>query len=122
MDEKLRRFKDLDIYAHTDQDRSGKDLPPQLYRGRDIFEIIPDTDDYEEQTLNDLIEDIKKVVEANEGFVELSKIEPIAFGAKKIVSRILLKEKVGGTQPLEDAITEMENVQRAECSMVSIVS
>ena len=65
---------------------------------------------------------IKPTVEKADGLVETFRIEPIAFGAKKIIARILLKEVEGGTQPLEDAIAGLEEIQRAECSMVSIVS
>ena len=39
-----------------------------------------------------------KAVEQAEGIVELFKIEELAFGAKKIVARIVFKEKEGGTQ------------------------
>ena len=84
-----------------------------------IFEIIPD----DMEGLDDLMEKIVKPTVVNaEGFVETYRIEPIAFGAKKIIARILLKERDGGTQPLEDALEALEEVQRAECSMVSIVS
>lgn len=84
-----------------------------------IFDIIPE----DMEGLDDLMENIvKPAVKDADGFVETYRIEPIAFGAKKIIARILLKEREGGTQPLEDAISNLEEIQRAECSIVSIVS
>ena len=84
-----------------------------------IFEIIPE----DMEGLDELMEKIiKPAVVAADGMVETFKIQPIAFGAKKIIARVLLKEGVGGTQPLEDAITALEEVQRAECGMVTIIS
>ena len=65
---------------------------------------------------------IKPTVEKADGMVETYKVQDIAFGAKKIIARIILKERDGGTQPLEDALMALEEVQRAECSMVSIIS
>ena len=84
-----------------------------------IFDIIPE----DMEGLEDLMEKIvKPAVESADGFVETYRVEPIAFGAKKIIARILLKEREGGTQPLEDALEALEEIQRAECAMVSIVS
>lgn len=84
-----------------------------------VFDIIPE--DFE--GLDELMEKVvKPVVEKEDGMVETYRIEPVAFGAKKIIARILLKEREGGTQPLEDAISNLEEIQRAECTMVSIVS
>lgn len=94
-----------------------KKKPPKTLLG--IFDIIPEDFDALDDLMNNVI---KPVVEKEDGLVETFKIEPIAFGAKKIIARILLKEREGGTQPLEDAISNLEEVQRAECTMVSIVS
>jgi elongation factor 1-beta len=91
--------------------------PPKTLLG--VFEIIPEDMD----NLDDLMEKVvKPTVEKAEGMVETYKIIPIAFGAKKIICRIILKEREGGTQPIEDALTNLEEVQRAEASMVSIIS
>ncbi|WP_457558432.1 hypothetical protein [Candidatus Harpocratesius sp.] len=84
-----------------------------------IFDIIPEDFEGLEDLMNNVV---KPIVEKAGGMVETFKIEPIAFGAKKIIARILLKEREGGTQPLEDAIASLEQVQRAECTMVSIIS
>ena len=84
-----------------------------------IFEIIPE----DMEGLDELMENvIKPAVAKADGMVETFKVQPIAFGAKKIIARIILKEREGGTQPLEDAITALEEVQRAECGMVTIIS
>jgi len=84
-----------------------------------IFDIIPE--DFE--GLEELMENVvKPIVEKEGGMVETFKIEPIAFGAKNIIARILLKEREGGTQPLEDAISSLDEIQRSEFTMVSIIS
>ena len=84
-----------------------------------IFEILPDDI---ETDLDEMMEVVKKTI-APDGMVETYKIEPIAFGLKKVIARIMFKEpKEGGTQPMEDAIGAIELVQRVECSMVSIIS
>lgn len=84
-----------------------------------IFEIIPDDMDGLDELMNNII---KPVVEQAEGYVETYRIQEIAFGAKKIIARIILKERDGGTQPIEDALMALEEVQRAECPMVTIIS
>ncbi|MHA1673767.1 MAG: hypothetical protein ACTSYI_09060 [Promethearchaeota archaeon] len=91
--------------------------PPKTLMG--IFDIIPEDFDALDDLMNNVV---KAAVEKAEGMVETYKIQPIAFGAKKIIARIILKERTGGTQPLEDAISNLEEVQRAECTMVSIIS
>jgi len=84
-----------------------------------IFEIIPE----DMEGLDELMDKIiKPAVAKADGMVEAFKVQDIAFGAKKIIARVLLKERKGGTQPLEDAITALEEVQRAECGMVTIIS
>ena len=84
-----------------------------------VFEIIPD----DMEGLDELMEKvIKPTVEKADGIVETYKVQDIAFGAKKIIARIILKERDGGTQPLEDALMAREEIQRAECAMVSIIS
>ena len=94
-----------------------KKKPPKTLLG--IFEIIPEDMD----GLEDLMEKlVKPTVEKAGGYVETYRVEPIAFGAKKIIARLIFKESDGGSQPLEDAIASLDEVQRAECSMVSIIS
>ena len=101
----------------ADQAPPKKKKGPKTLMG--IFEIIPEDMD----GLDDLMENtIKPAVAKADGMVETFKVQPIAFGAKKIIARIILKEREGGTQPLEDAITALEEVQRAECGMVTIIS
>lgn len=91
--------------------------PPKTLLG--VFEIIPE----DMEGLDDLMNNIvKPVLSEMNCHVETFKEVPIAFGAKKIVARLIFKEAVGGTQPLEDAISNLEEIQRAECSMVTIIS
>ncbi|MHA1510696.1 MAG: hypothetical protein ACTSRX_03140 [Promethearchaeota archaeon] len=84
-----------------------------------IFEIIPD----DMEGLDELMEKvIKPTVEKADGMVETYQIQSIAYGAKKILARIILKERDGGTKPIEDALMALEEVQRAECPMITIIS
>jgi len=84
-----------------------------------VFEIIPD----DMEGLDELMEKIiKPTVEKADGMIETYKIQDIAFGAKKIICRIILKERDGGTQHIEDALMALEEVQRAECPMITIIS
>ena len=86
-----------------------------------IFEIIPDMEN--DIDLDELMEKkVKPAVEQAEGYVESYSIETVAYGAKKILARIILKEREGGTQPIEDAIMGISDIMRTECSMVSIIS
>ena len=94
----------------------GKKKGPKAVLG--IFEIIPeDMDGLEELMENE----VKPIVEKVGGAVETYRIEPIAFGAKKIIARIILKDQEGGTGPLEEALTNSEKIQRAECTMASLI-
>ena len=83
-----------------------------------IFDITPVDVDID---LEELVKKINTLLENDyKSYVETHRIEPIAFGLKKIVARINMPEDIeGGTQPIEDAITDMEDVQRGECGMVS---
>jgi translation elongation factor EF-1beta len=94
-----------------------KKKPPKTLLG--IFDIIPEDMDEIDALMENVV---KPAVEKMNSVVETYKIQPIAFGAKKIIARLIFKEIVGGTQPLEDAITNLEEIQRAECSMVTIIS
>ena len=91
--------------------------PPKNLLG--IFEIIPEDMD----ELDALMENVVKpaLAKLDNVAIETYKIQLIAFGAKKIIARLIFKEAVGGTQPLEDALTNLKEVQRAECTMVSLV-
>ncbi|UYP46072.1 hypothetical protein NEF87_002357 [Candidatus Lokiarchaeum ossiferum] len=91
--------------------------PPKNLLG--VFEIIPEDMDNLDDLMNNVV---KPAVDKMGAAVETYRIEPIAFGAKKIIARLIFKEAEGGTQPLEDAITDLEEIQRAECSMVTIIS
>ena len=84
-----------------------------------MFEISPNDIDLE---WDDILEKVADVLKQFKAVIESYKIEPIAFGLTKAICRIRQPAEIdGGTQPLEDAITALENVQRAECTMVSLV-
>jgi len=96
-----------------------KEKGPKTLLG--IFEIIPDLEESEddEKTIKLMMDSVKTTIEG-QGSIESYKVEEIAYGAKKIIARIVFKEMDGGSQPLEDAIGTVENVLRVECGMVSL--
>ncbi len=109
--------RDLKENVKMTENKPKKKKGPKTLLG--VFEIIPD----DMEGLDELMEKvIKPTVQKADGMVETYHVQDIAFGAKKIIARIILKERDGGTQPLEDALMAHEEIQRAECSMVSIIS
>jgi elongation factor 1-beta len=113
--------------SKVQENKSQEPIPQELKKQKGpktllgIFEIIPDMEN--DIDLDELMEKkVKPAVEKAEGYVETYSIETVAFGAKKIIARIILKEREGGTQPIEDAIMGVSDIMRTECSMISIIS
>ena len=89
--------------------------PPKQLLG--IFNILPEDED---TNLEELIVKVKETIKQFSAEIESYNIEEVAYGLKKIVARIVFPENIeGGTQPIEDAISGIPLVQRAECDMVS---
>ncbi|MHA1728209.1 MAG: elongation factor 1-beta [Promethearchaeota archaeon] len=82
-----------------------------------ITKVLPDDI---ETDLNALTEKIIEVIKPLNTKLEASRIEPIAFGLKALIVRLIIPEEMeGGTQPVEDAIESLEEVQRVEVTMVT---
>ncbi len=82
-----------------------------------ITKVLPDDIDTD---LDALIEKISEVLKPLNTIVEASRKEPIAYGLSALIVRLVIPEEtVGGTQPAEDAIQSLEEVQRVEVTMVS---
>ena len=66
-----------------------------------------------EVDLKDLIERIRSALPENTK-IEAYREEDIAFGLKALVINILMEDKMGGTQPVETAISDLEDVETVE--------
>jgi translation elongation factor aEF-1 beta len=84
-----------------------------------VIKVLPD-DVMSDTELDALVEDLKRVIRPLNSVIEKTEPVPIAFGLRALSVRLRIPEKtVGGTQPIEDAMQSLENVQRVECEMVS---
>ena len=84
-----------------------------------ITKVLPDDI---ETDLDALREKIVEVLKPLNTILEASRIEPIAYGLSALIVRLVIPEEtVGGTQPIEDAIESLEEVQRVEVTMVTRV-
>lgn len=83
-----------------------------------IIKVLPDSVDVE---MEDLVEKVKGVLP--EGCeIKKQEIEPIAFGLKALRLRIQIPMDLGGgTDPVEQAIEALDEVQRVETEMVSLM-
>ena len=72
-----------------------------------------------EVDLNKIQEEAKEVINkyAGEGEIRSSK-EPIAFGLNSVNLIFVMDEKLGGTDPLEDQLRNLEGVQSVEVTDV----
>jgi elongation factor 1-beta len=84
-----------------------------------IFEVLPDDVDTDLEELVKKVQAAISVPDVNSN-IEMYRVEPVAFGLNKLIIRIQMPENIqGGTQPVEDAIAALPEVQRTECTMVS---
>ena len=82
-----------------------------------ITKVLPDDIDTDLDKLREKIGEILKPLNTT---IEQSRIEPIAFGLRALIVRLKIPEETeGGTQPIEDAIETLEEVQRVEVTMVT---
>ena len=73
-----------------------------------------------EVDLNKLQEQIKEVVPEDTTVYKMVE-EPIAFGLKCLKVTVIIPEAAGGTDPVENAISSIKEVQRVEVELVSRV-
>jgi elongation factor 1-beta len=71
-----------------------------------------------EVDLGKLQEKIKAALPENADMYKV-KEEPIAFGLKCLKVTVLIPDAEGGTEPVEQAILAIEDVQRVEVELVS---
>ncbi|MHA1730532.1 MAG: elongation factor 1-beta [Promethearchaeota archaeon] len=83
-----------------------------------IIKVLPDSVDVD---MDALVEKIRGVLP--EGCeIKKKDVEPIAFGLEALRLRIQIPVDLGGgTEPVEQAIEALDDVQRVETEMVSLM-
>ena len=71
-----------------------------------------------EVDLNNLQEQIKTVLPEGTRVYKITE-EPIAFGLKCLKVTVITADAEGGTDPIENAISSIDGVQRVEVEIVS---
>ena len=81
-----------------------------------VIRIMPESPDID---LVELEKKAKEKIEEFEGRVTKTEINPIAFGLKAVDVTLLVDEAKGDTEPLENALRELEGVNSAEVTFVT---
>ncbi len=79
------------------------------------LKIMPEDVDVD---LDDLLERIKTAVPEGTD-VRANEIVPVAFGLKALRMNVAREESMGGTDDIEEAITQLEGVAQVEVETVS---
>lgn len=82
-----------------------------------FYDVMPDGT---EVSVDDLMTVIPKVMPAGVEISEM-KVEPIAFGLKKIVLSTVMDDKEGLVTALEDALLSVDGIQNVECVMTTLL-
>lgn len=72
--------------------------------------VVPDDAELEIEKLR---KDCEVVISKFGQAIEFE-VEPFAFGMKILIFTVVIEEKAGGTDPLEEAILAVDGVSRAE--------
>lgn len=70
------------------------------------------------------LEELKQRIEASiPGGVKLHDIseEPIAFGLKALMVQVIMGDEEGGTDPIEDALSQIEGVESVQVVGVGLI-
>jgi len=78
--------------------------------------IMPESPDID---LKGLEKKASGIIQKFEGKITKAEISPVAFGLKAIDLTFLVDEKKGDTEPLENALRELEGVNSAEVTYVT---
>ncbi len=83
------------------------------------IKVLPD-DVMTDAELEVLTEELREVIKPLNSIIEKTAPIPIAFGLRALSVRVKMPEATeGGTQPLEDAMSSLEKVQRVEVELVT---
>jgi len=81
------------------------------------IKIMPKDPDVD---LDKLKEDILKVVPENLELKEFS-VKPVAFGLMALYALFVMEDKEGGTEDIERAISELDNVESVDVESVGLI-
>ena len=79
------------------------------------MKIMPDSPDRDLEELSKKIEE--KISEF--GKVYKKSMQPVAFGLKALVFAVMMEEKAGGTEPLEEGIRNIEGINDVQITDVT---
>ena len=63
---------------------------------------------------------IRESIPSSASFQE-TKLAPIAFGVQKIILTVIISDAEGGTQPVEDALSEVKGVSEIQVQRVTLI-
>ena len=79
------------------------------------FKIMPDSPD---RDINELKQKVGDAL-SKFGKIYKDKVEPIAFGLNALIFSVVTPEKEGGTEPLENAVKEIEGISDVQVTDVT---
>lgn len=82
-----------------------------------FYDVMPDGT---EVSVDDLMTVIPKVMPAGVEISEM-KVEPIAFGLKKVVLSTVMDDAEGLVDKLEEAVLALDGVQNIECVTTTLL-
>ena len=78
---------------------------------------------YPESATTDLEElqtQIRQSMPSGAAFQE-TKLAPIAFGVQKIILTVIISDAEGGTQPIEEAVSDLAGVSEVQVQRVTLI-
>ena len=81
------------------------------------IKVMPVSPEVDKEALK---EKVKETVEKMDTLCRGISDEPLAFGLYSINVMVEMEEKEGGTEPIENALNELEDVESAEVLEVSL--
>ncbi len=81
------------------------------------IKIMPKSPEVDKEQLK---EKVKKVLETQDVAIRGLFDEPLAFGLYTVYVVIEMKEREGGTEPIENALAEIDDVESVETVEVSL--
>jgi elongation factor 1-beta len=82
-----------------------------------VYQVMPDSPEVD---LENLKKSIEKIIPNN---AKLNKIEekPVAFGLKALHVQIILNDREGGAEEIEQTLSNLEHVQSVEAIQVGLL-
>ncbi len=77
--------------------------------------VMPDSPDVDLKKLSDRITSVV----SRDGRMHACEVQPIAFGLKALLITFIVEDKEGGSEALEQAISQLDNVESVHVVAVS---